>query len=177
LDRSGLAAAAKLIQEESMQGLSPLVRALFIAWPLTVVVSISGCSSGEAPPPGDGMPACTLGSTMEEIESTLFKGDKCKTCHTLTASGAHPLYPTDLDLGSPGLAARMVDQPSEANPNRGKCSGRVLVPKADPLGGLFVQKVEMAPCGDRMPQALPPLTANEVSCVKRWAVLAAKSIP
>jgi hypothetical protein len=177
LDRSGLVAAQQLIQEESMQGFRSLVRVYLFAWPLSL---LTACSSGDAAPPpdaGDGMPTCTLGSTMEEIQQNLFAGDKCKSCHHLTPSGAFPLYPTRLDLGSPGLAERMVDKMSEADPTKGKCAGRILVPKNDPLNGLFVEKVEKPTCGDRMPQALPMLKPEEIACVKRWAMLAAQSVP
>jgi hypothetical protein len=161
-----------------MQGFPPLVRTLVLA--LLTFALASGCgSTGEptAPDSGDGMPGCSLGLTMAEIEVKLFQGMKCKTCHVLTPTGMHPLYPTNLDLGSPGLAERMVDKPTESDPAKGKCAGRVLVPKNDPLGGIFVEKVERQSCGDRMPQALPALNADEVSCVKRWAILAAKSVP
>jgi hypothetical protein len=123
------------------------------------------------------MPPCSLGLTMADIEQKLFLGMKCKTCHALTPSGAHPLYPTNLEFTTPGLAERMVDKMTEVDPAKGKCAGRVLVPKNDPLGGIFVEKVEKPSCGDRMPQALPALNADEVSCVKRWAMLAAKSVP
>jgi hypothetical protein len=123
------------------------------------------------------LPGCSLGLTMDEIEQKLLNGDKCRACHHLTPSGTFPLYPTRLDLGSPGLAERMVDKSAEADPTKGKCAGRILVPKNDPLSGLFVEKVENPSCGDRMPQALPPLTPDEICCVKRWAILAAKSVP
>jgi hypothetical protein len=165
-----------------MPGLRSLVRAFLFTWPL-LFAPVLGCSSGDPPAavpdadPGDGMPPCSLGPTMADIEVKLFQGMKCKTCHVLTASGMHPLYPTNLDLGSPGLAERMVDKATEADPAKGKCAGRVLVPKNDPLGGIFVEKVERPSCGDRMPQALPALNPDEVSCVKRWAILAAKSVP
>jgi hypothetical protein len=75
------------------------------------------------------------------------------------------------------LVERVVDKTAESDPSKGKCGGRILVPKNDPLGGIFVEKVEKTTCGDRMPQALPPLTADEICCVKRWAILAAKSVP
>jgi hypothetical protein len=140
---------------------------------------VPACGGGDTgtPDAGDGFPPCSLGLTMADIEEKLFKGNDCKVCHTLTATGQKPLYPTNLDLGSPGLAMRMVDQPTESDPMKGKCAGRILVPKMDPLHGVFVEKVEHPSCGDRMPQALPPLNADKISCVKRWAMLAAMSVP
>jgi len=163
-----------------MQGFRPLVRAFLFSWPLLFAFQ-AGCSSGDPTPgmpdAGDGLPGCSMGTTMADIEEKLFRGMKCKTCHVLTPTGAHPLYPTNLEFSTPGLAERMVDKPTEADPGKGKCAGRVLVPKNDPLAGIFVEKVEKPSCGDRMPQALPALNADEVSCVKRWAILAAKSVP
>jgi hypothetical protein len=123
-------------------------------------------------------PACFLGETMEDVEAKLFRGDKCRVCHVRTSSGMLPLYPTTLDLGSPGLAERMVDKPAESRPNLGKCAGRILVPSSDPTSGLLVEKVAQSPpsCGDRQPQALPALTADEISCIKRWAIMAVEAI-
>src|SRR5205814_7953945 len=103
------------------------------------------------PDAGDGMRGGSLGLSMDEIQQNLFAGDKCKSCHHLTASGMYPLYPTRLDLGSPGLVDRMVDKMAVSDPNFGKCAGRILVPKNDPLHGLFVEKVEAPTCGVRMP--------------------------
>lgn len=158
----------------------PLSKAFrFASFSLTLLISACG-GDGATPAPdaGDGMPPCSLGPTMAEIEEKLFRGDKCRACHMLTPSGGFPLVASRLDLGSPGLAERMVDKMAEAdNPNKGRCAGRILVPKNDPLKGLFVEKVEMPTCGDRMPQLLPALKPDEVSCVKRWAVLAAQSVP
>ena len=162
-----------------MQGLrsSRCALGLFAFLNLTVPAGC-GSSGGGGSDGSDNLPACSLGSSMADIEKNLFRGPKCSVCHVLTPSGQHPLYPTNLDLGSPGLAARMVDKMSESDPNKGKCPGRILVPKADPTNGLFVQKVmAMPPCGDRMPQGMPALSDDEISCVKRWAILAAQSVP
>jgi hypothetical protein len=136
-----------------------------------LVVSCGGSDGGGSVADG-GANGCTLGSTMAEIESRLFRGPKCSLCHTKAT-----LYPTSLDLVSDGLAARVVDQPASTDPAKGKCMGRVLVPRSDPLGGLFVEKVRTAApqsCGDRMPQNLPALTPAEISCVELWAMLAVK---
>lgn len=165
-----------------MQGSRPSFRTVALGSFLIIpfLAACGGVSSGGEPagPDADALPACSLGTTMADIEAKLFHSAKCSVCHALTPSGMRPLYPTNLDLGSPDLAARMVDKPTESDPARGKCAGRVLVPKNDPLGGVFVDKVAEKPvCGDRMPQALPRLSADEVSCVKRWALLAAQSIP
>jgi cytochrome c553 len=160
-----------------MQGYRPLVRAVLLASFLAAPF-LSACG-GDSAGPGDSLPACSLGSSMADIQEKLFRVvSKCGLCHNRGANGQLPLYPTNLDLGSPGLAERMVDKQAEADSSKGKCAGRILVPKNDPLGGVFVDKVSEKPvCGDRMPQALPRLSADEVSCVKRWAMLAAQSVP
>jgi hypothetical protein len=136
-----------------------------------LVVSCGGGSGGEVITEDAGANGCTLGSTMAAVETRLFRGPKCALCHTQPT-----LYPTSLDLISEGLATRVVDQPASSDPSKGKCMGRVLVPRGDPLGGLFVEKVKAAhqSCGDRMPQNLPPLTAGEIACVELWAMLAVR---
>jgi hypothetical protein len=164
-----------------MSGLRALSSPFQFLIPLSFVM-LSACSSapGGATPDGgiDDLPDCKLGTSMAAIEDKLFRGIKCATCHSLTPSGMHPLYPTNLEFTSPNLAARMVDKPADPdNPAKGQCRGRILVPKDDPLNGVFVEKVEKPPCGVRMPQALPPLSADEISCVKRWAIMAARSVP
>jgi hypothetical protein len=122
-----------------------------------------------APPPVGG---CVLGSTMGDIETKLFQTQKCVLCH-----GKLSLFPTSLDLFSPNLAGRVVDKLGEANPMKGKCAGKVMVPRDNPTGGLFVEKVvEARPsCGDRMPQAMPPLSDDEITCVKAWVTMAAQA--
>lgn len=142
-----------------------------------LAVSCGGSRPLPAPDPCAGstmeLPSCSLGCTMADIEQVLFK-PKCVACH-----GRVTLYPTTLDLESDGLAARVVDQPAEDNPDKGKCAGKILVPRQDPLGSIFVEKVEsLTPsCGIAMPQNAPPLGADEIACVKRWALLAAQGTP
>jgi hypothetical protein len=161
----------------------PLVRAFLFAFPFLVAsLSCNGDSTPADAAPSDGMPPCSLGLTMADIEEKLFRGNKCKTCHVLTPSGARPLYPTNLEFSTPGLAERIVDKMSDTTDGKSRCGGKVLLPKNDPLGSLFVEKVttmapEMPRCGERMPLALPRLNDDEISCVKRWAVLAVKSVP
>ncbi len=118
-------------------------------------------------------PNCSLGQTMADIEQKLFRGPKCFACH-----GRLTLFPTTLDLVTEGLAARVVDKLAETNPAKGKCAGKPMLPRADPLNGVFVEKVEAAKpsCGDPMPQNMPRLPADEIACVKRWAMLAAQSM-
>jgi hypothetical protein len=158
-----------------------------IAW-LFVGIVATACAAGDfgeagAPATGDVMTgsqgdagvSCTLGNTMAAIEQTLFKGPRCLACHQRVT-----LYPTRLDLVSDGLANRVVDKLADAvNPMFGKCAGRTLVPRDNPTGGLFIEKLEnpTQSCGDRMPQSMLPLTADEISCAKLWATLAAQAAP
>jgi hypothetical protein len=178
-----VAAPAKLIpKQESIHVLSARSAASLVLIAFVLPIA-AGCGSGAGDPatPADGgaveLPACVLGPSMEEIEKKLFRSIRCSICHGRDETGALPLQPTNLDLSSPGLAARMVDQPAEMDTHKGKCQGRILVPKDDPLGGLFVAKVVNPPCGLRMPQDLPMLKPDEIACVKRWAILAARSVP
>lgn len=137
---------------------------------LALLIVSCGDGGGTAMVEDAGANGCTLGSTMALVETGLFRGPKCALCHTKTT-----LYPTSLDLVSEGLAARVVDRPASTDPMTGKCMGRVLVPRSDPLSGLFVEKVRAHPaCGDRMPQNLPPLTPGEIACVELWAMLAVR---
>jgi hypothetical protein len=115
---------------------------------------------------------CSLGNTMGDIEKNVFQSQKCLLCH-----GKLSLFPTTFDVMSPNLADRVVDKAAEARPDKGKCAGKVLVPRGNPLGGILVEKVEQAKpsCGDRMPQAMMPLTADEIACVKAWAMMAVQA--
>jgi hypothetical protein len=118
-----------------------------------------------APPPPP-LPPCAFGATAPEIEENLFR-PKCGACH----GAGSPL--SKLDLVSEGLAARVVGQPTDGTAT-GKCQGKTLLTIDDPLGSVFVEKVEAeAPsCGVRMPLG-PPLDPGELACVRRWALLVA----
>jgi hypothetical protein len=120
-------------------------------------------------PPAAGKP-CALYDTMADIEQKLLKGPKCLLCHAKMS-----LFPTSFDLASPDLAGRVVDRPAEGNPAKGKCSGKLLVPKDNPTAGVLFEKVNTATpsCGDRMPQSMAALSAEEIACVKAWVMMAA----
>lgn len=138
---------------------------------VALLALLAGCGGGDGGGPqdaADGLPACSLGTSMADIEQKLFKGPKCIRCHFRPG-----LFPTSLDLVSEGLAARVVGKPAETDPGKGKCAGRLLVDPNDPLSGVFVEKVSPNPsCGDSMPQGETPLSADEISCVKRWTLMA-----
>lgn len=68
----------------------------------------------------------------------------------------------DLDLVSPGVAARVVGVSGIG------CSA-VLADPANPEGSLIYQKLSPTPpCGSPMPLARPALTDEDVACVRAW---------
>jgi hypothetical protein len=128
-----------------------------------------------APRPADGginapVGGCSLYASMAEIEQKLLRGPKCLLCH-----GKMSLFPTSFDVMSPDIAGRVVDRPAEGNPAKGKCGGKVLVPKDNPTAGVFFEKMEKATpsCGDRMPQSMMALSPDEIACMKAWVMMAA----
>jgi hypothetical protein len=69
----------------------------------------------------------------------------------------------NLDVASPGLAARLIDQNAAAS------CGSVLAPSADPTSGFFMAKLlDGVACGVRMPIGAPALTQTELDCVGEW---------
>ncbi len=98
---------------------------------------------------------CSIPSS--QIEAQLIR-PRCATqgCHDRgdRAGG--------LDLQSPGVAARLVDQ-------RSNCMGQPLVDSANRAMSYFIRKVENSPmCGQRMPLGQPAFSASEVACVRTW---------
>ncbi|MES1185804.1 MAG: hypothetical protein ABUL60_18470 [Myxococcales bacterium] len=77
-------------------------------------------------------------------------------CHGATAPQQ------DLDLVSPGLAARVVGVQAK------QCL-QVLVDPANPEQSLMYQKLLTKPaCGAQMPLARPALSGADISCVRDW---------
>ncbi len=71
----------------------------------------------------------------------------------------------NLDLQSPGVAARLIGRRSAA------CGQRALVDPNDPERSALLLKLRAAPpCGDRMPLGTPPLSNEEVACVRAWII-------
>lgn len=71
----------------------------------------------------------------------------------------------NLDLQSPGVAERLIGRRAAA------CGGRSLADPNDPDRSALVLKLRARPpCGDRMPLGSPPLTPEEVACVRAWVV-------
>jgi hypothetical protein len=71
----------------------------------------------------------------------------------------------NLDLESPGVAARLIGRRSAA------CGQRALVDPSDPERSALLLKLRAAPpCGDRMPVGTPPLSNEEIACVRAWII-------
>ena len=105
---------------------------------------------------GGGMVQCNI--PVADVPEQLIRV-KCATssCHDASNPAG------ELDMISPGLEGRLLDQPST-------CSGEVLVDTANPENSFLLEKVSsMNPaCGtERMPLggALPP---EEIACVRDW---------
>ena len=68
----------------------------------------------------------------------------------------------DLDLVSPGVAARVVGVPAKA------CLQKLADP-ANPEQSLLYQKLAIKPpCGAQMPLARPALSSADAACVLEW---------
>jgi len=84
---------------------------------------------------------------------------KCATssCHDASNPAG------ELDLISPGVEGRLLDQTSS------QCPSETLVDTGDPASSFMLEKVSRQPdtCGERMPLGgtLPP---EEIACVRAW---------
>jgi hypothetical protein len=113
-----------------------------------------------APPLADAMPAasaCPSGTDVAQIFKT-----SCGLCHG-TASPAK-----NLDLVSPGLAARLINKPAE-------CNNRPLLSTTGGSApdGVLLEKLAgpVSDCGVQMPPTgIPALSATDMACVRDWAV-------
>jgi len=71
----------------------------------------------------------------------------------------------NLDLESPGVAARLIGRRAAA------CGQRALVDPNDPERSALLLKLRAAPpCGDRMPLGTPALSNEEIACVRAWII-------
>ena len=104
------------------------------------------------------MPADAAGTTEAPSCATAIFAAKCASiaCHGAGAA--------QVDLVSPGVAARVIDQPSAEN---GLCKGRTLV-ATDGSASLLADKLlDAPPCGAKMP-AVGSLTMDEQTCLSGW---------
>jgi hypothetical protein len=68
----------------------------------------------------------------------------------------------DLDLESPGVAARVVGVAAKL------CPGTLAKPSDPESSILYTKLLETNLCSSRMPLARPPLSQKEIDCVKIW---------
>ncbi|HZH02143.1 MAG TPA: hypothetical protein VEY30_00080 [Myxococcaceae bacterium] len=116
-------------------------------------------TGGGPPDGGGGGNSCTL-----NVEADILASNTCSSsgCHAPPATASNG----NLDLKSPGVAARLVNVNST-------CSGVKLL--SSPTEGFFLEKILKAspqcngtPKGSRMPIG-PALTDQQVSCIQEWA--------
>lgn len=95
-----------------------------------------------------------------DVEATLLV-PRCGTlagCHTAESPAG------DLDLTSPGIAARVVGVSASA-----ACGGDDLADPASPETSILYLKVTDAPpCGSRMPLGSADLSEAEQGCLRDW---------
>lgn len=109
---------------------------------------------------GTFVPSCAEAPRLLETQ--------CLLCH------GNPPTPTfgNLDLESPGAAARLVGQPAYTGTG-GLCAGmgNLLDPGTLPATGILMDKIKFTQdCGTGMPYgALTPLPAADQDCLQRWA--------
>lgn len=83
----------------------------------------------------------------------------CKACH----SGNTPLG--ELDLVSPGVEGRLVDEPSSA----AECASLKRVDSASPADSFLLEKLTSSDpaCGDPMPYG-STLAQEDIECFRAW---------
>lgn len=112
-------------------------------------MNVAGTSPGTAGTSSNG--AC--GDVVTRIFAPSCGGTGC---HSAVAPQQN------LDLVSPGVAARVVGVPAKA------CL-QTLVDPANPEQSLLYQKLAVKPpCGAQMPLARPALSSADVACVLGW---------
>lgn len=123
---------------------------------LFALASLSGCPGSLEDP------ARFLENDCADVPATIL-APRCGSagCHGPTEPAGN------LDLVSPELAKRLVDQPAVGPACIDK--GETLAIPASPGDSLLVRKLAGAPpCGSSMPLGQNALSAEEVSCVRRW---------
>ncbi len=100
-----------------------------------------------------------LNTTCGDVPSSLI----VPTCALVGCHGGTKPQ-AGLDLASPGVESRLVDQPASSG-----CNGGIYVPRVNPTAGVFYQKLTDAPpCGARMPLIGNPLNKAQLACVAQW---------
>jgi hypothetical protein len=96
-----------------------------------------------------------------DVEKDLFQSTcAASACHDSTdAAGT-------LDLGSPGVASRLIGV-AASDP---KCKSRLLIDPNSPDKSFLIEKLEKAKpqCGVQMPNGSKPLGGDVIQCVVDW---------
>lgn len=164
------------------------------AWLATLVVAcaINPRSVEELEVPPDGADASGHGGASSSPEAAAPTVDACATdCLRDVLTGAaiscklcHGAPPSvalgGLDLASPNLALRLRDQPATHAdvPPGSVCSPLdKLIDVARPEQSWLLKKVrgQQGSCGDPMPQATPPLTAEALACLEQYVDCVARN--
>jgi hypothetical protein len=116
--------------------------------------------AGPPPPPPPPPPAA--GCANPNVDAIAILTAKCASCHDPRVPAL--FIASQLDLATPGAKGRMVNVASR------QCYGRVLLNPGRPEGFFFDKLAGQLPmnCGQRMPPAGEPLSANEIKCLKDW---------
>jgi hypothetical protein len=111
-----------------------------------------------APPPP---PPPTPGCANPSVDAIAILTAKCAACHDPRVPAL--FIASQLDLATPGAKARL-------NVASRQCFGRQLLIPGRPEGFFFDKLAGQFPmnCGQRMPPAGEPLSANEIKCLKDW---------
>jgi len=124
--------------------------------------AVAGTSGSAGASTGD-LPACVAAVF---VASTAGKCSNGICHHAGDGSGG-------LDLASPGVTARLLDQPAShagASPSSGCPQGDKLIDSQDPSASWLLKKLTLdsgAACGAKMPLT-GSLSADELSCLTQW---------
>jgi hypothetical protein len=119
-----------------------------------------------SPPPPPGPDLATCSKPDEVFTKILLPNCGNAMCH----GGAMPKAGLIFDM--PGAKGRML----MAMAKNAMCTGQPLV-TADGLAGVFLNKIQGTGCGNQMPFNKPPLSADNIACLKEWLKPAAMMPP
>ena len=158
--------------------------------------ALTGCPANlanpqdyDVPPAGAGAPstggAASTGGDWTKVPTACMEAIFTASCASLGCHNAPGTIAPQagLDLASPNVAARLVDQPAShvgASPDTGCVTGQKLIDRATPAASWLMLKLttpsSALTCGSPMPIGLP-LKADELKCIQDYinAVAAASS--
>jgi len=111
-----------------------------------------GNDGGGVVPTGDG--GC------DPVPTIFVPSCATSACHTAQTQQAN------LDLQSPGLPQRLVEKPASGGPG-------YLIDSLDPGKSVLYLKVTSSPPFNfQMPLGSPPLSSDEVACIRTWVYAA-----